>query len=40
MAKSYVIIWGLLNEFRNLNLQRMEHNNQTLSRGQAKISDF
>jgi len=40
MAKSNVTIWGLLNEFRNPNLQRTEHNSQILRRGQAKISDF
>ena len=40
MAKSNVIILGSLNEFRNPNLQRMEHYSQTLRRGQAKISYF
>jgi hypothetical protein len=40
MVRSNVTISGLLNEFRNPNLQHMEHNSQTLRREQAKISDF
>ena len=39
MGKNNVKISGLLNEFRNPNLQRMERNSQALRRGQAKSSD-